>query len=84
MGLCFKCDEKFTPCHKCKKFFRIESTLEEETSEGSEEDLENDEIENDENSRVPAISLNDITGTSTLNTMKVMGSNTWSTCNGIN
>lgn len=58
--------------------------MEEETSEGSEEDLENDEIENDENSRVPAISLNDITGTSTLNTMKVMGSNTWSTCNGIN
>lgn len=48
LGLCFKCDEKFTPGHKCKKLFFIEGILEEEISYYNEEDSSEEEKENSE------------------------------------
>lgn len=72
MGLCFKCNEKFSPGHKCKKSVWIESIMEVEISGSSEED-DGQELDSDEGDGVPPISLNALTGTSTLNNMRVMG-----------
>lgn len=43
LGLCFKCDEKFTPGHKWKKLFFIEGILEEEIPYYNEEDSSEEE-----------------------------------------
>jgi hypothetical protein len=70
-GLCFNCDEKFRPSHKCKKLFVIEGIYikEEEKDDGgtymSAEELE----PTTEEFGVPEISLNALTGVSTPQTM---------------
>jgi hypothetical protein len=67
MGLCFNCDEKFCPGHRCKKLFVIEGiyTGEEEEDDGGT-DLSAKELEpTTEEFGVPKISLNALTGVST-------------------
>ncbi|CAA0810887.1 Polynucleotidyl transferase- ribonuclease H-like superfamily protein, partial [Striga hermonthica] len=45
-GLCFKCEEKFTPSHQCKQAFVIEvANSDEEGSEVEEEPHQEDEVE---------------------------------------
>jgi hypothetical protein len=36
-GLCFNCDDKFSPGHRCKKLFLIEGIYEEDNELPSEE-----------------------------------------------
>jgi hypothetical protein len=74
-GLCFNCDEKFHPGHRCKKLFVIEGiyTREEEENDG-ETDLSAEELEpTAEEFGVPEISLNALTGVSTPQKMRVRG-----------
>ncbi len=56
-GLCFNCDEKFSPGHRCKKLFLIEGVYEEEVDTGREEVAENNYEEEEE---VPEISIHAI------------------------
>jgi hypothetical protein len=70
-GLCFNCDEKFRPGHKCKKLFVIEGIYigEEEKDDGGTY-LSAEELEpTTEEFGVPEISLNALTGVSTPQTM---------------
>ena len=67
-GLCFNCDEKFAPGHRCKNLFLIEGCWPEEDS-GEEigdikEKEDNDELE---------ISLHAMAGSSTPQTMQIHG-----------
>lgn len=41
-GLCFHCDDKFTPGHKCKKLFSIEVVWSGEEGSSEEEDVMDD------------------------------------------
>jgi hypothetical protein len=71
-GLCFNCDEKFVPGHRCAKLFWLELKDEEGVSlEGVTENLE--EYCDDEE-EPPAISLHAITGAPDSRTMRVKGS----------
>uniref|UniRef100_A0A2N9J7H4 Chromo domain-containing protein n=1 Tax=Fagus sylvatica TaxID=28930 RepID=A0A2N9J7H4_FAGSY len=69
-GLCFNCDEKFGPGHRCKKLFFIEACLDEEQMDIGEED-ETDEIQPEEMDENLSISLHAIAGTPTPQTMRV-------------
>ena len=69
-GLCFNCDEKFGPGHRCKKLFFIEACLDEEQMDIGEED-ETDEIQLEEMDENLSISLHAIAGTPTPQTMRV-------------
>lgn len=53
--------------------FFIEGILEEEILDYNEKDSSEEEKENSENNSLQAISLNALTGKSTLNTMKILG-----------
>ena len=65
--MCFKCDEKFVPGHKCKKLFWSEAVLDEEVSDGVEvEDLDSSLV-------VAAISLHALGGSSSSNSMRLPG-----------
>ena len=66
-GLCFKCNDKFGPGHRCKKLFMIQAYF-----EGSDDDIDM-EIE-DTTEENPAISLHAITGMRGPETMRVQGS----------
>jgi hypothetical protein len=70
-GLCFNCDDKFSPGHKCKKLFLIEGIYEEDNERPSEEEAretwEDDELE------IPEISLHAISGVQTPQTMRIAG-----------
>ena len=77
-GLCYYCDEKYSPGHKCKepKFFQIDATdyssSEEEPPLEEPEEIEEDnhkEIVSDE----PVISLNALAGISSPQTLKIRG-----------
>jgi len=70
-GLCFNCDEKFSPGHRCKKLFLIEGVYEEEVDTGREEVAENNYEEEEE---VPEISIHAISRVQAPQTMKVKGS----------
>ncbi|CAA0811867.1 Unknown protein, partial [Striga hermonthica] len=60
-GLCFKCEEKFTPGHQCKKAFVIEvANPDDEEVEVEEESHQEDEIET--LSEEPEISMHAMTG----------------------
>lgn len=69
-GLCFWCDEKYSPTHKCpkKQLYRIEAH-EVEQEEGEPEM----EVENIEESN-PEISIHALTGMQNFQTMPVQGS----------
>ncbi|CAN0904661.1 Retrovirus-related Pol polyprotein from transposon 17.6 [Linum grandiflorum] len=63
-GLCFNCDEKFVPGHRCKKLFLIETI----------EDGEDDEVDLEMGGGTGflSISLNAVTGMETPETMKLL------------
>ena len=77
-GLCYYCDEKYSPGHKCKepKFFQIDATdyssLEEdlplEEPEAVEEDNQKDNVLDE-----PVISLHALAGISSPQTLKIRG-----------
>ena len=67
-GLCYNCNEKFAPGHRCKKLFLIEACTAEEDG-----DMVMDVESNDE-PKTPGKSLHAISGGNSLNTMKVLGS----------
>lgn len=67
-GLCFNCDERFVPRHRCKKLFVIEGVYIEEEIKGEEPD-DTDEWGGEE----PIISLQALTGTPNQQTMHVRG-----------
>jgi hypothetical protein len=62
-GLCFNCDENFTPGHKCQRPHLLLLEGDEDTQLQDDEDLEDDE---------PQISLHALTGWSTAKTMRIM------------
>ncbi|KAA8542515.1 hypothetical protein F0562_023667 [Nyssa sinensis] len=69
-GLCYNCNEKFVPGHRCKKLFLIEACHEEEDGDvimDMEESVQEDYKE------VPEISLHAISGTRAPETMRVKG-----------
>ncbi|KAA8538347.1 hypothetical protein F0562_027830 [Nyssa sinensis] len=70
-GLCYNCDEKFKPGHRCKKLFIIEACLDED-----EGDLIMEEDCEDENQLVETleISLHAINGVRSAETMRIQGS----------
>lgn len=67
-GLCFNCDEKFVPRHRCKKLFVIDGVYTAE--DGGEEDTFDAEGLCGEE---PIISLHALTGTPNPQTMRVRG-----------
>jgi hypothetical protein len=85
-GICYYCDEKYSPCHKCceKKFFQIDVS----SSTSSEDILSDEAIELEETPPIvpipdlvtppmeleePIISLHALKGISTLHTLKING-----------
>ncbi|GKV33977.1 hypothetical protein SLEP1_g42408 [Rubroshorea leprosula] len=74
-GLCFLCDEKYTPGHRCAKkgLYNLEIQATDE-----EIDVENDEMEetqslNQLSTIEPRISIHPLTGEQAYNTLKVIG-----------
>jgi hypothetical protein len=65
-GLCFKCNDKYGPGHRCKKLFMIEAYLRED---GDGDGIAQDAEEVD----TPEVSLNAITGKDPTETMKTYG-----------
>ncbi|KAF5460502.1 hypothetical protein F2P56_020366 [Juglans regia] len=65
-GLCFNCDEKFSPGHRCKKLFLIEWIF-----PSWEEPLEEAHVEEEEEEEIPEISFHAISGTSAPETMRL-------------
>ncbi|XP_042515336.1 uncharacterized protein LOC122089704 [Macadamia integrifolia] len=65
-GLCFNCNEKWNPSHRCKKLFLIEGM----GSEGEEDEVAVNEESEDE---VPKISIHAISGARNPQTMQVQG-----------
>ncbi|KAJ7979024.1 Retrotransposon gag protein [Quillaja saponaria] len=87
-GLCYRCDEKYTPGHKCKKaqLFQVLIDFDSDGEKGrtGEEDLISFEEEEGECKRAqedkgkramtdPVISLNAICGAETFKTLKLLG-----------
>ncbi|XP_012849939.1 PREDICTED: uncharacterized protein LOC105969713 [Erythranthe guttata] len=70
-GLCFNCDEKFVPGHKCKNVFTIVGVEEEPDEWEGLEQLE--EVPEGVEEETLGISLTALTGQSTANTLKVKG-----------
>lgn len=74
--LCFNCDKKYTPGHKCKKLFFVEGIwgAKNECYEEKEDymDVESDK-EGQLEEEAPTISLNALTGAITTNTMRLLG-----------
>ena len=73
-GLCFKCDEKFSPGHRCKKELRVLLVHEDE----DEEDNQFDSRATEEPSLIELkdameLSLNSMVGLTTPETMKIKG-----------
>jgi hypothetical protein len=69
-GLCFNCDEKYLPGHRCAKLFWLELQNEEEGPHMGRSNLDNPEIFEEEE---PAISLHAITGIQGPRTMRLRG-----------
>ena len=67
-GLCFKCNDKYSPGHRCKRLFMTEACWGED---GDGDVVMKDEEE--ENEDPPKISFHAITGKETPKTMKVYG-----------
>jgi hypothetical protein len=69
-GLCYYCDEKFVPGHRCQRpqLFMIW-----DSPNISSEDTVNDLLEPVENEVIPEISFHTMTGTNHPQTMRVLG-----------
>ena len=65
-GLCFWCDDKFVPGHRCKNKRLYSLSILEEEEETNGEEIQEEEI-------IPHISLNALEGTVGFHTMKVTG-----------
>eukprot|EP00253_Pinus_taeda_P036391 PITA_36391 len=77
-GLCYYCDERYSPRHKCKKpkFFQIDATDHSSSEETPplEEPEEEDEDSQPENvPKEPVISLHALAGISSPQTLKIRG-----------
>jgi hypothetical protein len=59
-GLCFNCDDKFSPGHRCKKLFLIEGIYEGEIEEPGQ--AEEREAGEENEFEIPEISLHAISG----------------------
>ncbi|KAF2305961.1 hypothetical protein GH714_009164 [Hevea brasiliensis] len=68
LGLCFKCNEKFGPGHRCKKLFSIQAVLED-----NDDDADMEIEEHDPTEEIPAISLHAIAGFEGPETMRLTG-----------
>ena len=73
-GLCYYCDEKYSPSHKCKepKFFQIDATdyiSSEEDPPLEEHELLEEDNQKDNFSDEPVISLHALAGISLLQTL---------------
>ena len=70
-GLCYNCDEKFSPRHQCKtqQVYMLEML-----TEGVEDDLQYEKTARDEATVPPEILLHALSGVSTPQTMQVVGS----------
>ncbi|KAK9179225.1 hypothetical protein WN943_028424 [Citrus x changshan-huyou] len=68
-GLCYNCDEKFTPGHRCKKLFLIEACYDGDNDVVMDED----EAIIEDSKVVPEISLHAISGVKASGTMQVKG-----------
>jgi len=78
-SLCFYCDEKYTPGHKCTaQVYKLELSpqeVEEKEIEGEMDDISSEPLEESAVAyeEVPHISMNAISGMNTYQSMKVMG-----------
>eukprot|EP00253_Pinus_taeda_P003254 PITA_03254 len=77
-GVCYYCDEKYSPGHKCKepKFFQIDATNYNSTKEDpplGEHELLEDDNQQDDVSDEPVISLHALEGISSPQTLKIRG-----------
>eukprot|EP00253_Pinus_taeda_P006430 PITA_06430 len=77
-GLCYYCDEKYSPGHKCKepKFFQIDATDHSSSLEAPPlEELEEEEEDNQKNHvpEEPVTSLHALAGISSPQTLKIRG-----------
>ena len=70
-GLCFKCNEKFSPGHRCKRLFLIQASFGDNDEDVEMEIVGDDAVEQIETA--PAISFHAMVGTQTSETMLVMG-----------
>ncbi|XP_071718914.1 uncharacterized protein [Rutidosis leptorrhynchoides] len=72
-GLCFYCDKKYMPGHKCPQLYSLEILSEDECVQ--EDDLDDDDCHDEviEFSLVPQVSLNALTGTNAYQNMRVFG-----------
>lgn len=68
-GLCYNCDEKFTPGHRCKKLFLIEACYDGD----NDVVIDEDEVIIEDSKVVPEISLHAISGVKASSTMQVKG-----------
>ncbi|XP_026399723.1 uncharacterized protein LOC113295606 [Papaver somniferum] len=71
-GLCFRCNDKFGPGHRCKKLFMIQACFE-DSDDDIDMEIEADDVV-DQNDETPEISLHTIAGTHASLTMPVQGS----------
>jgi len=69
-GLCFWCDEKFIPGHRCQNKKLYSLCIMEDSGEGSEDEGATDL---DPNTYNPHLSLNALKGVTSLNTLRVIG-----------
>ncbi|KAH9745476.1 hypothetical protein KPL70_004085 [Citrus sinensis] len=69
-GLCYNCNEKFVPGHRCKKLFLIDACLEEEDGDVI---MEVEENVGGNSSKMPEISLRAILGARASETMRIKG-----------
>ncbi|XP_071716761.1 uncharacterized protein [Rutidosis leptorrhynchoides] len=72
-GLCFVCDQKYMPGHKCSgQVYSLEVICEDESGDTQEGDEFSDAMDTYAND-TPQISLSALTGTSTYQTMRITG-----------
>ncbi|KAK0576161.1 hypothetical protein LWI29_013005 [Acer saccharum] len=69
-GLCYNCNKKFVPGHRCKKLFLIELC---EAEGDGDVVMEEEDIEQTSLNDIPAISLHAISGSRAPETMRVRG-----------
>lgn len=70
-GLCFKCDKKFTPAHRCKKRLQVLLCLDEEDE--MEATSVEEELRFDANPTKVELSIQAMVGLDTSKTIKVQG-----------
>ncbi|XP_071737634.1 uncharacterized protein [Rutidosis leptorrhynchoides] len=72
-GLCFYCDQKYMPGHKCPQLYSLEILSEDDYEQIN--DLDDDDCQGEviEFSHVPQVSLNALTGNNAYQTMRVFG-----------